>query len=320
MILTVTANACVDKTYLIAGFSLDRVNRPEVSTTVAGGKGVNVARVYQTLGGKACTAGFLTGINGQIIARALQTENIRNEFVFLEEKLCLESRVCTAIIDPNTGTQTEINEAGPLIDSASVEQLLKKFRSLLRQDLFEFVVLSGSLPPGCPVDLYAKLIEICRDYSVRCVLDASGEPLKIGASAKPWMLKPNRFELETLLGKQITDMDSASRLLDHLNLDTDQLIVATFGADGALVRQGSLEWRGKSPPVKFVSAVASGDAFLAGFLWSWSSSDSFGNPAAALAMGLGAGAANAEVIGAGFCSRESIVGRAAQSIVTSAVV
>ena len=81
MILTITPNAAVDKTYRIDGFELDRVNRPSQSLTVAGGKGINVARVYQTLGGKAVASGFLGGLNGSVIAKSLSLESISSEFV-----------------------------------------------------------------------------------------------------------------------------------------------------------------------------------------------------------------------------------------------
>ena len=78
MILTVTPNAAVDKTYRVDGFQIDRVNRPALTHTVAGGKGINVARVYQTLGGKAIVTGFLGGLNGRIVARALEKKRLRN--------------------------------------------------------------------------------------------------------------------------------------------------------------------------------------------------------------------------------------------------
>lgn len=311
MILTVTPNACVDKTYQVEGFLLDRVNRPNRSYTLAGGKGINVARVYQTLGGEALCTGFVAGINGEIISRALKSEGISDEFISIPG----ESRTCIAIIDSDTGTQTEINETGPEVYESGVQELCEKFESLLRHQRYEFVVLSGSLPPGCPVDLYAKLILLCRDFGIRCVLDSSGEPLNIGAAARPWMLKPNRFEMETLTGESVPDMDASSTLIGRLGLSVDQVMVVTFGADGALMRCGNREWRGSPPPIKFASAVASGDAFLAAFLWAWES-----GAEDALRMGLGAGAANAAVIGAGFCSRDSILECAAGANIEPKVV
>ena len=146
MILTITPNAALDKTYRIEGFRLDVVNRPDQSFTVAGGKGINTARVYQTLGGTAVATGFLGGSNGDVIRQALAKERIRSEFVRVDG----ESRLCIAVIDPTTGSQTEINESGPSVSSKNVYDLLATVRALLTAQRFEYVVLCGSLPPGAP--------------------------------------------------------------------------------------------------------------------------------------------------------------------------
>ena len=152
MILTVTPNAAVDKTFRIERFCLDRVHRPSAEHTVAGGKGINSARVYQTLGGQATCTGFLGGVQGQIVTKALASENLANQFVPCEG----ETRLCIAIIDPIAGTQTEINESGPTVSIRSVSQLLRRVQSLLTQQAFDFVVLSGSLPPGAPMKNHAS--------------------------------------------------------------------------------------------------------------------------------------------------------------------
>ena len=142
MILTVTPNAAVDKTYRIEGFRLDCVNRPSEGFTVAGGKGVNAARVYQTMGGRAIATGFLAGANGETVAAAMRQEQIQADFVYTPG----ESRICIAIIDPLTGSQTEVNESGPHTTAENAETLIGKVHDLLLANRFEFVVLCGSLP------------------------------------------------------------------------------------------------------------------------------------------------------------------------------
>ncbi len=311
MILTVTPNAAVDKTFRVEGFCLDRVHRPAAAHTVAGGKGINVARVYQTLGGRAVCTGLLGGVQGQIVARALSAENLANQFVPCEG----ETRLCIAVIDPNTGTQTEINESGPEVSRRSVSQLLRRVQSLLSQQAFDFVVLSGSLPPGAPDSLYAELIALARSGGVRTVLDTSGAALREGLAAKPWMVKPNRVELESVIDTASgpppsVEADFVARAR-RLREGGVEMVAVTLGAEGAiLVCEQNIAYRSTAPEIAFASAVASGDAFLAAFLWAWTEGAQPRDPESALRLATGAGAANAAVLGAGFCSRESIFAHA----------
>lgn len=302
MILTVTPNAAVDKTFRVEGFRLDRVHRPAAAHTVAGGKGINVARVYRTLGGDSVNTGFLGGVQGQIVTRALAAEKLTNQFVPCEG----ETRLCIAVIDPETGTQTEINESGPEISVRSVSHLLRCVQSLVSQQKFDFIVLSGSLPPGAPDSLYAEMIGLAKASGLRAVLDTSGRALAEGIAATPWMVKPNRVELESVIGAPLSGPDDCHKAAERLQAGGIDVVAATLGAEGAILVTESGCLRSTPPPIEFASAVASGDAFLAAFLWAWS----YGAPAEdaehALRLATGAGAANAAVIGAGFCSRESI--------------
>lgn len=318
MILTITPNAAVDKTYRIDGFELDRVNRPSQSLTVAGGKGINVARVYQTLGGKAVASGFLGGLNGSVIAKSLSLESISSEFVQVDG----ESRVCIAVIDPTTGFQTEINESGPTISADNIADLREKVRTLLLEQSFEFIALCGSLPPGAPVSLFAELITLARSFDVKSVLDTSGEPLILGLEARPWMVKPNLFELQAVFDGPLTDRSAQLAAVNRMHARGVEVVALTLGSKGAIAsaklcgEADAIVWQATPPPIEFASAVASGDSFLAAFLWSWNHSDKYDDNSPvdklerALRLGTGAGAANAAEIGAGFCSRSSILSAA----------
>lgn len=337
MILTITPNAAVDKTYRVQGFALDRVNRPTESFTVAGGKGINVARVYQTLTGKAVVTGFLGGHNGAIIDAALAREGIRSECVQVDG----ESRLCIAVIDPSTGTQTEINESGPLVSHTATRHLTARVETLLSANQFDFLVMCGSLPPGAQDSLFAELITLGRRHSVRTVLDTSGAALRIGLEARPWMVKPNLAELASLFDVPLTIGESVTTAILEMHGKGVEVAVVTLGARGAIASvtdesfAGTIDesylgtirtvgnvtstmWESTPPAIRFASAVASGDSFLAAFLWSWKQSSKVSGGRAghssrleaALRLATGAGAANASEIGAGFCSRESILSAA----------
>jgi len=299
VILTVTLNAAVDKTYRVENFTLDRVHRPSEWRIVAGGKGVNVARVYQALGGKAVATGFLGGYNGRFIARSLQEEGIAADFVRTRE----ESRVCIAVVDPVRSTQTEVNEVGPNIAPREVAQLKARFERLLSGTSFAFVALSGSIPPGVPETIYADLIALARRQEVRCALDASGAALKAGLEARPWVVKPNVHELAAVLGEVRHEPGALTEAAQRIVGTGVEIALVTLGRRGCICAAREGVWRAAPPEIRFVSAVGSGDSMLGAFLWAlergWCLPD-------AIRLGVGAGAANAEVYGAGFCTAERI--------------
>lgn len=309
MILIVTPNAALDKTYTVANFTLDRVHRPSAMSVVAGGKGINVARVYRTLGGEVVTTGFLGGANGRFVAQALQQEGVPDAFVRVRG----ESRICIAIIDPVNGTQTEVNEPGPVVPARTLRTLLRRVAHLLSEQQFEFLVLGGSLPPNALETLYADLIAIAHETGTPAVLDSSGAALREGLRARPWMIKPNRVELESVIGRPLRDRAETLEAARQLHAEGIAVVAATSGAEGAVLVTETGAWAAAPPPIPFASAVASGDSFLAAFLWAWTHGARPSDAEEALRLATGAGAANAAVIGAGFCTRESIEVLAAQT-------
>lgn len=289
-ILTVTLNAAVDKTYTVPGFALNGVYRPTQMRVTAGGKGINVARVYQTLGGQAVATGFLGGSNGDYIRRHLTAEGISDAFVTVAE----ESRVCIAVMDPVTGTQTEVNENGPNVEPADCEALFGRLRELLPG--CEAVILSGSIPPGTPPTIYRDIIRLAQEeFGVRAVLDTSGEALAQGVTARPYLAKPNQHEL-LALNIQADDVGSAAQALRERYAIPVALVSA--GARGAYLAAAEGVWSAVPPPVALVSAVGSGDSMTAGFLWALLGQNA--SLSEALRLGVGAGTANVLSEGAGF--------------------
>ena len=307
-LLTVTLNAAVDKLYTVPGFVVDRVHRPSEMRVFAGGKGINVARVYQTLGGAVRATGFLGGANGIRIRLGLREEYLRPDFISVSQ----ESRLCMAIIDPASGTQTEINENGPEVTFEECNRLLNALRELLPGS--DAVVLSGSIPPGAPPGIYRDMIRMAQDeFGVKAILDASGEPLKLGITASPFLAKPNVHELAALEVGGDGWGGSAQALRDKYSLP---LAMITGGPRGAVVAADEGIWEAAPPAIDLVSAVGSGDSLTAAFLWAlaqeWMLPD-------ALKLGVAAGAANATTYGSGFCSREQIFALAEKTTVNQLV-
>ena len=293
-ILTVTLNAAVDKLYTIPGFSVDKVQRPTETRVYAGGKGINVARVYRALGGEVTATGFSGGATGEYIQDSLREEGIDARFV----KVANESRTCTAILDPLRRTETVLNELGPWVTPDECAFLLQRLRELLPGHIA--VILSGSLPPGVPSDIYAAITKLAVETGAKVVLDASGGALRLGVEAEPFLVKPNVHELEALSVYGDGWGGSAQALRDKYGVT---LALVTGGPRGAVLASAEGTWEAVPPAVEVMSALGSGDSLTAGFAWAWE--QGWGH-AEALKLGVAAGAANAMVYRSGFCTRDQI--------------
>jgi tagatose 6-phosphate kinase len=307
MILTVTLNTAVDKTYTVENFTIDRVHRPSAWRIVPGGKGINVARVFRELGGEAVATGYVGGHSGDFIIDGLRNEGLTSDFVHTSG----ESRLCIAVLDPVSKTQTELNEVGPEISRDEIERLKLKYESLVPG--MQYAVLCGSIPPGVPESIYRELIEIARHHDVPCVLDASGEALVQGLEAVPYMTKPNLQELSAVFGRQLGTVEEAAEAAVELNHRGIEIVVVTFGRDGALAATSDGVWRAKPPEIPFISAVGSGDSLAAAFIYALTKREPVSE---ALRLGIGAGAANAMTYGAGFCRCKDIMELAKQTVVS----
>jgi tagatose 6-phosphate kinase len=291
MILCVNPNAAIDKTVVVEHFSLNAIHRPSFELALPGGKGCNVARVAKALGQQPVVTGWVGGHAGQFIEDGLRAEGIDTAFIHT----AVESRDCLSILDPASGTMTEIYERGRPVAPEELEAFYSLFKTWLPK--VELVTLSGSLPPGVPADFYAKLICTAREVGVRVILDSSGEPLRRGLEeGRPDLLKCNRAELSGLLGKPLESLDDLRREIRGLAGKQCQQVVITLGGAGAVAADGEKIWLAQAPRVEAVSAVGSGDAFLAGLACGLLEKRPLED---ALRLAIAAGSANALQIGAG---------------------
>jgi len=185
VILTVTLNAAIDRTVAVPNFRLGRRHRAVESRTVAGGKGVNVARALKLLGRPVIATGLAGGPTGARILELLTEESILNDFTTIAG----ESRTNLAIIDPTTSEQTEINERGPDVDPAEVDEFIEKLVYLAKGA--SLCVIAGTLPPGVDPALYARMVAELRREGVQALLDTEGEPMRLGLRAEPAIVAPN---------------------------------------------------------------------------------------------------------------------------------
>ncbi len=263
MIITVTLNAAIDKSLSVPNFRLGRRHRTVEQRTIAGGKGVNIARTLKALGQPVIATGFAGGPTGTRIVEQLTEESILNDFVRIRE----ESRTNTSVLDPTTGQQTEINERGPSVSEREVELFRDKLLYLGRGAAI--VVFAGSLPPGVDPDIYASLIGDLERMEVTTVVDTDGEPLRQAVRAEPDVVSPNVLEAEELVGHEFAGEEERSLVVREIAALGPREAIMTL-PDGCFAQvlvdgQPRLK-RARIEPREPIAKSGSGDAFLAGYL------------------------------------------------------
>jgi len=263
LIVTVTLNAAVDRTLTVPNFQRGQRHRASAGVTLAGGKGINVARALKALGVPVVATGLVGGPTGTRIVEELTAEAILNDFVRIEG----ESRTSTAVVDPTGETYTEINEWGPVVSAEELGVLQEKLRYLTQGA--ELVVFAGSLPRDVDEDFYAESVRELARRHVPVVLDTEGEPLRLGVEAEPFLVSPNQTEAEGLVGQEFHDDEDFLLALDRIaELGARNVLITTENGCVARVREDreAQRFRAVAPRLEPVSTVGSGDALLGAYL------------------------------------------------------
>lgn len=259
MITSVCLNPCIDKTARVERFLYGGMNRVTHSRLDGSGKGVNVAVSLRLLGADAACIGFIYRDNGRLITDKLEQYGAAHGFLTYDGAV----RINLKVLDDSRQVITEINEAGV----AANEAQLSAFKDVVRDyaSRSDYMVFTGSLPPACPSSFYRTLIELVGDRC-RCVLDAEGETLRTGIEAKPYIIKPNLYELETITGGELaTQRDILNAALSFIEQGIG-IVMVSLGADGALITDGTTSLYAPVLPVAVQSTVGAGDSMLAGLL------------------------------------------------------
>jgi 1-phosphofructokinase family hexose kinase len=300
VILTVTLNAAIDRTVAVPNFRLGRRHRAVDSRTVAGGKGVNVARALKLLGRPVIASGLAGGGSGTRVLERLAEESILNAFTRIEG----ESRTNLSVVDPTSGEQTEINERGPDVSEAEIDRFLEKLLYLAQGA--SVCVLAGSVPPGAAPDVYGRLVSELRSLGVLTVLDTDGEPMRAGLRAEVDVVAPNVGEAEEAVGHEFNDADDLTLgLTGLLEMGAGEAIITSADGCAAIVGDGADRRRFdvRIETLDPVATVGSGDAFLAGYVAARYDGDS---PTDCLRFGVACGAESTQHFGAGTLDRREV--------------
>jgi tagatose 6-phosphate kinase len=259
MILTVTLNPTVDKSYYVDKLIPGEVIRVKKCEETPGGKGIQVAKVARLLGEQVTATGFIGGRAGDFINSFLIKAGITTSFISVND----ETRTCVNVNDASTGRQTELLEPGEEITQEKQRELLEYFEKEL--DSCDIVAISGSVPVGIDENYYPKLIRLAKQAGKKVILDTSGKLLQAGVKACPHIIKPNRDEMIELIGRDIKtkeDIISAAFEIKESGIET---VIVSLGKDGAMFVTDNGVYQGTTPDIKIVNTVACGDSLVAGF-------------------------------------------------------
>ncbi len=297
-IVTLTINPSVDVSTSVERVIPVRKLRCTAAQRDAGGGGINVARVVRRFGLDVVAAYPTGGSVGQLLKRLIDEDGIQSRTISISG----ETREDFTVFEEATGQEFRFVLPGPQLSDDELQECLDAFTSINSRP--QFVIASGSLPPGVPSDFYGRIAEVVRRYDAKMIVDTSGPALKSALTKGLYLIKPNLHELQDLTGEALDDLNSwvaaSRRLVDAKQVE---IVALTLGHRGALLVTRDQTWFAEPVPVKVVSAVGAGDSFLGAMVWALASGESIAD---AFRYGLAAGSAALLTPGTDLCRRDDV--------------
>lgn len=261
-IITITLNPCIDKSASIASLKPEKKLRCSKPKYEAGGGGINVSRAIRKLGGDSIPIFPAGSYTGTLLTDLLIQENIHPVIINIKEY----TRENFMVVDEATNNQYRFCMPGPVLEESEWHACLKAIE--LIKDA-EYIVASGSLPPGAPVDIFGRIAQISKSKGAKFILDTSGEPLKHALEQGVYLWKPNSGELSALSGTEELTTETAIQAAKKIIAEKkSEIIVVSLGAAGAILITENITQRFNTPLVKRRSTVGAGDSMVAGIVLS----------------------------------------------------
>lgn len=282
MVYTVTFNPAVDYIVTLDSLCTGSVNRCTSEEMTFGGKGINVSAVLSELGTPTTALGFCAGFTGKAIRTGLEQRGIMTDFIELEKG---NSRINVKI---KSDKETEINGSGPDIGEKELERFFDKLSQIKSGDV---IVLAGSVPPSIPRDIYKQILALLAGRNVLSAVDAQGELLTETLGFAPFVIKPNKDELEQIFGKKLGTGEQIADCAKQLQKQGAKNVLASMSKDGSVLvdESGSVHTFGVCRG-EIISSVSAGDSMLAGFISGYLDTHDYGH-ALKLATACGGAAA-----------------------------
>lgn len=287
MIYTVTLNPAIDYIAEVNEVNKEKINRALSEKVLAGGKGINVSIVLKNLGIENIALGFIAGFTGTEIKRQVENHGVKTDFVYINNKFSrinikLQSKVAGIV-----STETAINGEGPKITDKEIEELMKKIDKLEKGD---YLVLAGSTSRKMKDDIYEKICKRIENKQIKIVADATGKLLVNVLKHNPFLIKPNKEELEEIFEDKIDTNEEIIMYAKKLQEMGAQNVLISLGKEGAiLITKNNSVLYSKAPKGVVVNSVGAGDSMVAGFLAGLLIHDDYEK---AFKMGIAAGSAS----------------------------
>ncbi|MGI2303587.1 MULTISPECIES: 1-phosphofructokinase [Staphylococcus] len=256
MIYTVTFNPSIDYIMFADDFELNGLNRATETYKFAGGKGINVSRVLQTLNVPSTALGFAGGFPGQFIDDTLKKAGIQTNFIEIDE----DTRINVKL---KTGDETEINAPGPNISQTQFENLLRQLKQTSKKDI---VVVAGSIPKSVPKDAYEQIAKIINQTGARLVVDAEKDLVESVLKYNPLFIKPNKHELEVMFDTAINSDEDVIHYAQEIMKQGASSVIVSLGGEGAVYVDHKHSLKASVPLGQVVNTVGSGDSTVAGMI------------------------------------------------------
>lgn len=260
MIITVTLNPAVDCSMGVADYTENAVNRADFQNITAGGKGINISVILNRLGIETLAVGFCGGETGKMLCSLLDGMNCPHRMTFLENQL---TRINVKLKCGDN--ETEINGKGAEIAPEILDSFIYSLENSLKSG--DILVLAGSIPPSVPADTYARIMKRLSGHGVKIAVDTSGKPLLEILPCRPFLIKPNNFELGEILGRTVRTPEEALDGAHELQkLGAGTVLVSLAEKGSVLLTENGNEYRISAPSGTVKNSVGAGDSMLAGFL------------------------------------------------------
>jgi len=258
MIITLTLNPCLDNYISVSGIEPNETTRSLPVKQYAGGKGINVSRAINEMGGETVAFGLIGGEEGHTLTSLLFAEGVPANFTPITD----DTRACFIITNDTTDEQTRISPPGPHVRPEETRKLLSQMWQIKHKP--EMLVCGGSVPPGIPPDIYVLIINESRKHGIRTILDSSGEHLKEGVKARPFLVKPNVTEAEDLLGRKLVSEMAIIRAGKDIIAMGVEIAVVSRAEKGLIAVSADRVVKAVPPKVEVESTVGAGDCTVAG--------------------------------------------------------
>lgn len=282
MIYTVTLNPSLDYIVSVKDFELGITNRTNSEQMLPGGKGINVSAVLKNLGIESTALGFTAGFTGIEIEKRLLEMGVRTDFIRLEDGV---SRINVKL---KSIEGTEINGAGPYIPAEKFTALMERLERSKEEDI---LFLAGSIPSSMPKDAYQRILERLKDKKLLTVVDASGEELVKVLPYRPFLIKPNNYELGDIFHVTLHTRKEVIPYGKKLQkMGAKNVLISLAGEGAVLLAETGEILEAKAPKGELVNGVGAGDSMVAGFMAAWMEKQDY---EAAFRLGVAAGSASA---------------------------